>query len=121
MGALGDILEGPLTDNDDDFMELLTVLELDNLLDKLRMGLDTPIPEGGKCFSTNQLQRLSIGMALARYPKVILIENALDGFDNDQLKDLFKYLKSKSITTLAYESIIDTDRKSLYDSTINLD
>ena len=84
------------------------------------MGLSTPVPEGGKCFSTNQVEKISLAMNICRKPKVLLVEDTLSSFDNSQLKNLIEYLKGKEITLISYESELDEERIAIYDNCLNI-
>ena len=120
MGPIGDLLEGPLINKEEDLQELIEVLGLENLFIQLRMGLSTPVPEGGKCFSTNQVEKISLAMNICRKPKVLLVEDTLSSFDNSQLKILIEYLKEKEITLISYESELDEERIAIYDNCLNI-
>ena len=123
MGALGDLLDGPLTSNEDDFIELLDVVGLMPLIESLRMGLDTPVPENGICFSTVQKQRISLAMALVRNPTVLLLNDCMDSFEIEDVLRILSFALLNSITTLIYDPRLrDLDNISGYiDSIIDID
>ena len=123
MGALGDLLDGPLTSNDDDFIELLDVVGLMPLIENLRMGLDTPVTENGICFSTVQKQRISLAMALVRNPTVLLLNDCMDSFEINDVLSILSFTRKKSITTLIYDPrLTDLENLSEYiDSIVDID
>ena len=123
MGALGDLVDVPLTSNEDDFIELLDVVGLMPLIENLRMGLDTPVPENGICFSTVQKQRISLAMALVRNPTVLLLNDCMDSFEIEDVLRILSFARLKSITTLIYDPRLrDLDNISGYiDSIIDID
>ena len=120
MGPLGDLLEGPLIKEEEDLAELIDTLCLNDLFINLRMGLSTPVPEGGKCFSTNQIEKLTLAMCICRYPKVLLVEDSLSGFSNNELKIFLNYLKIKKITLIAFETSVDNQRQKIYDDSYKI-
>jgi ATP-binding cassette subfamily B protein len=84
------ILAGTLRDNlrlassdatDDDFRAALTLTRLQDLLDRLPRGLDTPIGHRGTTLSGGERQRIAIARAVLRRPRVLLLDEATSQLD----------------------------------------
>jgi ATP-binding cassette subfamily B protein len=84
------ILAGTLRDNlrlaspdatDDDFRAALTLTRLQDLLDRLPHGLDTPIGHRGTTLSGGERQRIAIARAVLRRPRVLLLDEATSQLD----------------------------------------
>ena len=52
------------------------------LIDRLPLGLDTPLTEGGSSISSGERQLVSIARALARKPQLILLDEATSYIDS---------------------------------------
>ncbi len=84
------ILAGTLRDNlrlassdatDDDLLAALTLTRLQELLDRLPRGLDTPIGHRGTTLSGGERQRIAIARAVLRRPRVLLLDEATSQLD----------------------------------------
>jgi ABC-type multidrug transport system fused ATPase/permease subunit len=84
------ILAGTLRDNlrlaspdatDEDFHAALTLTRLQDLLDRLPHGLDTPIGHRGTTLSGGERQRIAIARAVLRRPRVLLLDEATSQLD----------------------------------------
>jgi ABC-type multidrug transport system fused ATPase/permease subunit len=84
------ILAGTLRDNlrlaspdatEDDFHAALTLTRLQDLLDRLPHGLDTPIGHRGTTLSGGERQRIAIARAVLRRPRVLLLDEATSQLD----------------------------------------
>lgn len=107
-GALGEIFSGPFTNSDEDLVEFLQSFSLAHLVEKLRMGLDTPIPPGAGCFSIAQRQLLSLANSVSRKPTILLIDNCMSALTIEMKQNVFDFLRLSSITTIVAGNIADS-------------
>lgn len=54
---------------------------LDEFVDRMSLGYDTPVGEGGTRFSGGQLRRIAFARALVRLPDVLLLDEPTSGLD----------------------------------------
>jgi ATP-binding cassette subfamily B protein len=95
--------------------QLKTVLDaarLTDFINKMPLGVDTPLEEHGANLSGGQRQRLSIARALIRDPKVIIFDEATSALDSVSEKEIQAAINnlSKDRTTFIVAHRLSTIR-----------
>ena len=76
------ILYGMENVSEEQLQKVVEQANITEFIDKLPLGLDTPIAEHGGNLSGGQKQRISIARALIRNPRIIILDEATSALDN---------------------------------------
>ena len=92
--------------NQNEIINALKISRMEELVNSLPKGLDTPIAEWGVSISGGQRQRLAIARAIIRNAQVIIFDEATSNIDlkteADILKDLFNKGINKTIIFVSH-------------------
>ncbi|RAU23567.1 hypothetical protein CU669_00215 [Paramagnetospirillum kuznetsovii] len=94
----------------------LALAQLDDVVSRLPLGLDTPMGEHGARLSGGQRQRVGIARALYRDPDVLVFDEATSALDNETEREVIDAIRSfkgrKTILIIAHRltTVRDCDR-----------
>ncbi len=97
---------------DEQLKTVLDAARLTDFINKMPLGVDTPLEEHGANLSGGQRQRLSIARALIRNPKVIIFDEATSALDSVSEKEIQAAINnmSKDRTTFIVAHRLSTIR-----------
>jgi ATP-binding cassette subfamily B protein len=101
---------------DADVRRALDAVHASRFVDRLPLGVDTPVTERGATFSSGQKQLLSFARALAFNPKVLILDEATSSVDTDTemlIRDALKVvMRGRTTIAVAHRlsTIQDMDR-----------
>jgi ABC-type multidrug transport system fused ATPase/permease subunit len=85
--------------SEEDLRAAITLTRLDDLLERLPNGLDTPIGHRGTTLSGGERQRIAIARALLRRPRILLLDEATSQLDAVNELALRALIESVALTT----------------------
>lgn len=98
-----------------DIKKAINIANLDEEINNLKMGLDSPIGEQGVMLSGGQRQRIQIARAYLKHSKFLILDEATSNLDADSEKKVSESLRSvmkgKTIISIAHRlsTIVDAD------------
>lgn len=101
---------------DNQLWEALKIAQAKDFVEKLPLGLNAPVSQGGKNFSGGQKQRLSIARALLKNPDVLVFDDSFSALDvktDAALREELRHSVSspaKLIIAQRVSSIMDADQ-----------
>ncbi|MGG7178437.1 ABC transporter ATP-binding protein [Clostridium paraputrificum] len=100
----------------EDMKRALMISQSESFVDKLSMGLEAPVSQGGSNFSGGQKQRLAIARALIKKVPVYIFDDSFSALDSKTDSELRKALKEnmkeavKIIIAQKVSTIMDADQ-----------
>lgn len=100
-GSLGENIRfGAKFASDEDVKRALEGSGAEEFVTKMEKGLESEVSQRGKNFSGGQRQRLSIARALAKKPKIIILDDSTSAVDMKTEKNIQSFIKEYNATTL---------------------
>lgn len=106
-GSIYDFITSGIEVNQELFSQVLKSLNLEELIINLPMGLHTVISENGSNFSLAEQSKFLLARALVTKPKILIVDEAINKLDKNDIELLFKYLKKNSITLISISQDIN--------------
>jgi ATP-binding cassette subfamily B multidrug efflux pump len=112
----GNVRLGNASITDADVRRALDAVHASRFVDRLPLGVDTPVTERGATFSSGQKQLLSFARALAFDPHVLILDEATSSVDTDTemlIRDALKVvMRGRTTIAIAHRlsTIQDMDR-----------
>ena len=115
----GRLIEGTLLDNirftapkatDDEVWEAVRLVALDEDIEHMPLGLQTPISEDGHGISGGQCQRILLARALVQHPDILLFDEATSALDNVTQQRVADHLAKMKCTRIMISQRIDNLR-----------
>ena len=109
-GSIHEVIAGGAEITPDIAWQAAEAAALANDIRSLPMGMHTMLPEGGAGLSGGQRQRLAIARALARKPRLLVLDEATSSLDNITQAKVSQNLQSMEITMLIIAHRLSTIR-----------
>lgn len=106
----------------DEVRHTAKIAQIDELIDNLEDGYDTPVSQGGNNFSGGQKQRLSIARAFVKKPEIYVFDDSFSALDFKTDAKLRAALKSEIenaaviLVAQRISTIMDADRIVVLDA-----
>ncbi|XP_044013895.1 ATP-binding cassette sub-family C member Sur-like [Aphidius gifuensis] len=120
-GSIRENLDPMCQFNDDEIWHVLELVQAKYLISNYNEGLNYKIQEGGKNFSTGQLQLLCMARALLRKSNIIVIDEATSALDLTTEKILLNSVKNSfkqsTVITISHRvaSLLNCDKIIVFD------
>ncbi|MGE4552383.1 MAG: NHLP bacteriocin export ABC transporter permease/ATPase subunit [Desulfovibrionaceae bacterium] len=98
--------------SEDDAWEAARIAGVDEDIREMPMGMHTFVPHGGGTFSGGQQQRLRIARAVARKPKIFLLDEATSNLDNTIQAKIMDNLRRIHATRIVVAHRLSTVEKA---------
>ncbi len=99
-GNIYDFITGGIHIETDYLNNILDVVSLKNLTEKLPMGLHTIISENGSNFSLAENAKFILARGLITKPKLIILDEVLTKLSQEEVDKILSYLKANKITAI---------------------
>ena len=87
-------------------LEVIKIVALDTLIDRLPLGLQSMVEENGFNFSSGERQKILLARALLKNSDIYIFDEAFHQIDIEQegviLKNIFHYLKEKTVIVISH-------------------
>ncbi|PCH60890.1 MAG: type I secretion system permease/ATPase [Gammaproteobacteria bacterium] len=94
--------------NDDRLLEVAAISGVDQFVNKLPMGFDTPVGEQGTWLSGGQRQSIALGRALLLDEPILILDEPTNSMDNTTetaiRKRLFDYTRDKTLILVTHKA-----------------
>ena len=117
----GNITLGDPTIDDEVVARAARLARLDEVIDGLRDGLDTRIGERGTTLSGGQQQRLGLARALARRPRLLVLDDATSAIDAEVEAEILAGLRDADLAATVVMVAARTSTISLGDEVVHLE
>lgn len=107
--------------NQKKFLDICKITGVEEIVQDMPLGYDTPLEEGGVNISGGQRQRIILARMLLKECQILMIDEALNQLDINAerkiLKKLFKFYQAKTIIVISHRK----DNMDLYDKVVKIE
>ncbi len=94
--------------NDERILEVAALCGIDQFVNKLPLGFDTPVGEQGVCLSGGQRQTIALGRAMLMNEPILMLDEPTSNMDNNTeskiRKQLFDYTRDKTLVLITHKA-----------------